>query len=57
LNCAQDGKKSLVTQEKRQITGTLPAAGRQMTNEFQWSKFQTEEKRFGHLKLKFGIYL
>jgi len=28
-----------------------------MTNKFQWSKFQTEKRRFGHLKLKFGIYL
>ena len=29
----------------------------QITNKFQWSKFQTEEIRFGHSKLKFGIYL
>jgi hypothetical protein len=29
----------------------------QMTNKFQWSKFQTGEKRFGYLNLKFGIYL
>jgi hypothetical protein len=29
----------------------------QITNKFQRSKFQTMGKRFGHLKLKFGIYL
>jgi hypothetical protein len=29
----------------------------QITNKFQRSKFQTIGKRFGHLKLKFGIYL
>ena len=29
----------------------------QTTNEFRCSKFQTEENRLGHLKMKFGIYL
>jgi hypothetical protein len=29
----------------------------QITNKFQRSKFQTKKKRFGHLKLKLGIYL
>jgi len=29
----------------------------QIPNKFQWSKFQTEENRFGHLRLKSGIYL
>jgi hypothetical protein len=29
----------------------------QITNKFQWSKFQTEENCFGHLGLKFGITL
>jgi len=28
-----------------------------ITNKFQGSKFQTKGKSFGHLKLKFGIYL
>jgi hypothetical protein len=32
-----------------------PNCKHQITNNFQWSKFQTEEKRFDHLK--FGIYL
>jgi hypothetical protein len=27
----------------------------EITNKFQWPKFQTEEKRFDHLKLEFGI--
>jgi hypothetical protein len=29
----------------------------QMTNKFQWSKFQAEGECFDPLKLRFGIYL
>src|SRR4030042_3321556 len=50
------------TLKKRQITSTCLrrsgfAQAGQITNKFQGSKFQSKEKRLGHLKLKFGTYL
>jgi len=44
-------------QQKFGYAVEAPNYKRQITDKFQWSKFQTEEKRFGHLRLKFGIYL
>jgi hypothetical protein len=44
-------------QQKFGYAVEAPNYKHQITNKFQWSKFQTEEKRFDHLKLKFGIYL
>jgi hypothetical protein len=46
-----------VWQQKFGYAVEAPNYKHQITNKFQWSKFQTEERRFGHLRLKFGIYL
>jgi hypothetical protein len=54
----------LVRQQKHQMTSTCLRPARRdvaqagpIANKFQDLKFQTKGKRFGHLRLKFEIYL
>jgi hypothetical protein len=49
--------KKIVSKMATKVWLRIRSTKLQATNKLQWFKFQTEEKRFGHLKLKFGSYL